>query len=583
MIKVSDYVIQFLENLGIKNVFFLSGGMIMHLIDSLRKSNLNAIPVLHEQSAGIMAEAESIYKTELSVVIVTAGPGILNIITAVSSAYIDGNPLLIIAGQCKTNDSMKSTGLRQKGIQEVDALSILKPITKYAVSITKPEKIKYELKKAVKIALTRRHGPVFIEIPLDIQGKIIDEDTLYNYHIPNISITEIYEEIYSSIKIINLIKLINNSKKPVILAGNGIRQAGVLNQFKILISKLKIPVLLTWKSIDFLDENNELYSGRPGSIASRYSNLILQECDLLINISSRLDLPTVAYDYKNFAKNAIRIMIDIDKKEIYKTGFNLYFHTDIRCFLLLLEKKINKIKIDTTHWLKYCKELKEKYPIYLPEYKKSDKINPYYFIEILSQCLNPKDIIVPSSSGSASEMVCQSFKIKEGQRIICSNGLGSMGFALPHAIGVAISSKKRIICIEGDGSFQHNIQEMELLSRYNLNIKLFIFNNNGYSSIRNTHCKFFNDEYLGCDDKTGLTFPDIEKISTAYNIPTYKIENQNNLKEDIIKVLNTEGPIICEIIIDETIQTAPKVLAKTNAEGKIVSGQLEDMWPFLEK
>jgi acetolactate synthase I/II/III large subunit len=559
--KVSDYLVKFLQEKGIKNVYILVGGAIMHIVDSLGKSDINIIPFMHEQSAGIAAEAESIYKNDVSVLITTAGPGILNAINPITSAWIDGNPMLIISGQCKTADSMIGTGLRQKGVQEVNAVEILKPITILSVT-TNQYNLKFWLDASFDLfSLGCKKGPIFLEIPLDIQNEEIDLNE-EQYIRPDLEPFNIDENTNK------LIELLNNSERPVILAGNGIRKSGALEQFKELINSLGIPILLTWKSLDFISEDHIYNFGRPGSISSRYANSILQTCDLLISIGARMDYPTVAYDYNNFAPNAKKVIVDIDKNEINKLAFEkeLVFNCDAKIFLEKLIKnknKINKIDLEKIKWLHYCIELKEKHPICLPEYYESETfVNPYVFIEELSKQLNSDDIIVAASSGSASEMMCQTFKIKEAQRFICSNGLGSMGYGLPAAIGACFASdkKRRVILVEGEGSFNMNLQELELVKRYNLPIVMFIWNNNGYKSIRDTHQKFFGN-VVASDKESGLTFPELCNIASAYKLYS----------------------MIIEVMIDPLFQTQPKVQSFVDDEGKMQSGKLENMWPFLEE
>jgi acetolactate synthase-1/2/3 large subunit len=589
--KTSDYIVKFLEKRGIKNVYILSGGAIMYLVDSLRKSNINVIPFLHEQGAGIACEADSIYNNSVSVLITTAGPGILNAINPITSAYIDGNPLLIISGQCKTNDiKNKNQGLRQKGVQEVDVCEILKSITKYSRSLRDYDNIDYELKKAFSIANKGRKGPVFLEIPLNIQSLEFDENkSPCFYRVDNENVYKTHTELD---KIDKLIELLNNSKKPVILAGNGIRQSGALLQFKDLINYLRIPILLTWKSIDFISENHSLNFGKPGAISSRYANNILQECDLLISIGARLDFPTTAYDHSNFAKNAKKVIVDIDYAEIDKLEFkkDIIFNWDAKLFIEELSgyvcKDLPYIDGIQPEWLDYCTKLKKDYPICLPDYynkKENFRINPYVFIEELSKHSNPDDVIVVSSSGSASEIMCQAFEIKKGQRFICSNGLGSMGYAIPAAIGACFASgKKRVVCVEGDGSFQMNSQELELIRRYNLPIMIFVLNNGGYKSIRDTHNKFFKEKFIS-DSECGMTLPCLERIVKSYDMEYFCIEYSSHLYMIESLVSTSKLPIIVEVMIDSDFDTQPKVQSSMDLKGNLVSGKLENMWPFLEE
>ena len=594
MKTVADYLISFLEEKGIKRIYGVTGGMIMYLTEAIRKSNIKFIPMLQEQGAGIAAEAESIYKNDISVLLTTSGPGILNVVNPIASAYIDGNPMLIIAGQCKTTDSMYGTNLRTKGIQEVNAIEILKPITKYTESLKKAKDIRYELERSFQLINKNRKGPVFLEIPLDIQNIEIDEYGLdgFNWDI------DLFDDVVDIEKINKLVELLNNSKKPVILAGNGIRQSGALEDFiekisKVFVLCIAMPLLLTWKFKDFCSNNAMLYFGIPGSIASRYANKILQECDLLISIGARIDLPTCAFNYKNFARNAKKIIVDIDKAEIDKLEFEkeLIFNCDAKMFIekfheicLLDKNKLNKIV--TSSWIYYCKGLKEKYPICLPEYyKEKNFVNPYVFINELSKYSDNDDIIVAASSGSASEMMAQAFRIKEGQRYISSNGLGSMGFGICHSIGASFASdkKKRVICVEGDGSFFMNVQHLQTIKQYNLPIIIFVWNNGEYKSIRETHLKFFGEK-IGCDEESGLTLPNLERIAKSYGIDYFKFKNNNHIISSLDFVLTKPltwdkrmTSMICEVMTDPNFQTQPRVQSYVDKNGNICSGKLEDI------
>lgn len=596
-IKVSDYVVKYLEYIGIKNIYSVTGGMIMYLTDSVGKSNINLVNTMCEQSAGIMAEAESIYTEELGALLTTSGPGITNAITPITSAYIDGNPMLVISGACKTED--QDSRLRQKGVQEVNAYEILTSITKQCYKIDKNQvvNLKEILLRAVHEATTGRKGPVFVEISLDAQAMELEDDI-----IPYFMFEDGYK--FSNNIIDDIIMLLNESKKPLMLIGNGCREFRKNNRLRDIIDALSIPIQTTWKSMDMIDENDELYFGRPGSISSRYANNILQECDLLISVGSRLDLPTVAYDYDNFAKNAKKVFVDIDNNELEKLqkDDDVYYtiNVDSKVFLNLLYNESYRIQDDYNDWKKWCREEKQKYPILIPD-SNSNFINPYEFIQELSELLYLEDCnIVPSSSGSASEIVCQALKVREGQRVICSNGLGSMGFAVCHGIGACIASdKKHTIIIEGDGSFfMGNTAELELIKRYNLPIKIFIWNNNCYGSIRNTHNKFFG-HITACDNTSGVTLPDIRNIANAYEIDYFNISqsNQSTLKVDyedrvydkedtlysqISEVIQHDKAVICEVMIDPDIMTQPKCMAYKDKEGNMVSGKLENMWPFKE-
>ncbi|MBF0299217.1 MAG: thiamine pyrophosphate-binding protein [Oligoflexia bacterium] len=600
MIKLSDYVVQFLENLKIKNVFMLPGGGCMHLVDSFGKSpSINYVCCLHEQAAVIAADGYAQYNNSLGVALVTTGPGGTNAITGVAASWIDSIPVLIISGQAKRQDLRDEYGVRQMGVQEVAIRDLVKPITKYVVTVKDPALIKYHLQKAVHLATEGRFGPVWIDLPLDVQGSMIDETTLESYD-PDDEIPLVSQNIPAPIideKINQAISLLKESRRPVILAGNGVRLSGALDAFKELINKLSIPVLTTWKSIDFLPENHPLFFGRPGAVASRYANFIQQNSDLLIVLAARLDLPQVAFDNKNFATKAKKIIVDIDENELKKWQFQIdvslnmnvaYFISKINSILLNPRISINTNITNETYvekWRAYCQDLKKRFPVVTKNYydEVRDGVNTYVLVNELSKHLDANDLIIPGSSGSCSEVMYQAFQVKEGQRFLNSPGLGSMGFGVAQSIGGAITSGKRTICVIGDGGLQHNIQELETLRRLNLNLKIFVLNNNGYASIRMMQQRHFNGRLVACDPTSGLTFPNLSKICDAYDLSHTIISNQNQLIEKLPSFLSKAGPAIAEIIVDPSFQMIPRVSSEVRADGSIVSKPMEDLWPFLDR
>ncbi|MDD5226428.1 MAG: thiamine pyrophosphate-binding protein, partial [Candidatus Omnitrophica bacterium] len=501
----------------------------------------------------------------------------------VAASWIDSIPVLIISGQVKRSDMILEKRVRQMGPQEVDVVSLVKPITKYAVTVMDPDQIKYHLDKAVYLAKEGRPGPVWIDIPLDVQGANIDEKKLKGFKAP------LRKPLPKEIdrKFERLVKLINEAQRPVILAGNGIRLAGGVENFKELVRKLGIPVLTTWKAIDFFPEDDPLYVGRPGAIGQRGANFAQQNADLIICVGARLDTGQVAFNYKNFARAAKKVIVDVDEHEIRKIDakVDLAFKIDAGLFLEGLERKVSMIHIDTENWLKKCQSWKVRYPVILEEYKvKKGWVNTYALVDILAGLLTSDDLIIPGSSGTCSEITLQAFRIKEGQRIFNSPGLGSMGFGIPASIGACIASgKKRTVCLIGDGGFQHNIQELELLRRYDLPIKLFVSNNNAYASIRTTQNRFFNGHRVACDPASGLTLPDTLKVAKAYGLRTFRIHTQKNLKEKVLEVLNFSGPAICEVMINPDLMIQPRVSNEVKPDGKIVSKPMEDLWPFLTR
>jgi acetolactate synthase-1/2/3 large subunit len=587
MIKLSDYVFQFISGLNIKHVFLLPGGGCMHLVDSLGKCrDLEYVCCLHEQAAAIAAEAYGQYTNNLGVALVTTGPGGTNAITGVAGAWIDSTPVLMISGQVKRSDMIHDAGVRQMGVQEVDIVSLIKPITKYAVTVIEPSSIKFHLEKAVYLAKNERPGPVWLDIPLDVQAAMIKENNLEGF-VPPISIFRRDEENLASL-VGKATQLLNNSERPVILAGNGIRLSRAIDDFLELIEYLEIPVLTTWKAMDLLPENHELFFGRPGSVGQRGANFIQQNADFIITIGARLDLPQVGYSYENFARGARKVIVDIDTNEIkkIKTHIDIPVCTAAKEFIREFVKNRSNIKAkDRSQWISKCKEWKSKYLVILQEYQmQKEYVNTYVLVDVLSELMTENDILVPGSSGSCSEITMQAFRVKKGQRILNTLGLGAMGFGLPAAIGACLAGeKRRTITIIGDGGLQLNIQELETVARLNLPLKIFILNNNGYASIRNTQRNYFEGRLVCCDPSSGLTFPDTRKIASAYGIKNTRISNYRKFKERLNCVLNSQGTVICEVMVDPFLITAPRLSSEVLPDGSIVSKPLEDLWPFLAR
>ncbi|MFA7657997.1 MAG: thiamine pyrophosphate-binding protein [Candidatus Gastranaerophilaceae bacterium] len=583
--KVSDYIIKFInEKMGVKHVFILSGGGWMHLLNSLGENKkIEYICNLHEQAAAIAAEAYGEYTNNIGVAIVTTGPGGTNAITGVAAAWIDSTPMIVFSGQVKRADMIGDKNIRQMGPQEVDIVPIVKPITKYAESVLDPLKIRYHLEKAYYLATTGKKGPVWLDVPLDVQGATVDEKKLKGFTPEK----EDKKDKDFDNKIRKTIELINKAKRPVILAGNGIYLSGAKKEFLQLAEKLDIPILTTWKYIDLIEQDNRLFAGRPGSIASRSANFTLQNADLLITIGARMDLPQTAFNHKNFGKNAKKIIVDIDENEIKKMQMDIEikFVSDAKDFISEVWKNKDKITYKNNDWIEKCNELKEKYPIVLPEFlEQKEYINSYVLLDVLSQEMSKNDMLVPGSSGSCSEVSMQSFKVKKGQVVLNNQGLGSMGFGLPASIGACIASgRKTTVCVNGDGGFMMNIQDLETVKRLNLPIKFFILNNDGYASIRNMQNSHFHSLYVGSGRTSGVTLPDMQKIAKAFDIPSKLIKTQQNLNEEVKAILKSEGPFLCEVIINPNQQTQPRVSSIKLEDGSMMSKPIEDMWPFLPK
>ncbi len=579
--KLADYVMSFLAEKGVKTVFMLPGGGCMHLVDSLgRNKDLDYVCCLHEQAAAIAAESYAQHTNNIGVALVTTGPGGTNTITGVSAAWIDSTPVIFISGQVKRSDLMGCSGVRQMGPQEVNIVPIVQSITKYATTVTEPQKIKAILEEAYYLATTGRKGPVWIDIPLDVQATEIDVDTLVEFVVPK-------EDNILDEELINKTKVsLEKAKRPLILAGNGIKLAGASEVLEKLVKQLNIPFLLTWKSIDMVDYDNDNYFGCPGGMGHRYANFILQNCDCLLILGSRLDCSLTAFNHENFAPRARKIMVDIDETEINKMKMPLEvkFVADVKAVLLELTKQeYNIASAEREDWLKYCQAMKNKYPVVLPEYyQEQEYINTYLFVEELCKQLDENDVIVPESSGGAGEITYQALKVKKGQKIKNAAGLGSMGFGLPYALGACIANdKKRTILINGDGAFQLNIQELATIVQQNLPIKIFIWNNSGYASIMGTQRNFFEGNYVASNNESKLYLPDIVAVAKAYGLKTFKLEDVNEIEETIKNVLNTEGTVLCEVKVSPTQITSPRVQAMKLPNGNMISKPLEDMWPYL--
>jgi len=579
---------QFIARLGVGHVFYLPGGGAMHLVDSLGKlENVESVCCLHEQAVAIAAQSYAMHTNHLGVGLVTTGPGGTNAITGVCAAWIDSVPCLFVSGQVKRSDMMTGKGIRQLGIQEADIVTLVRSITKYAVTVTEPSSIRYHLEKALYLAKNGRPGPVWIDLPLDVQGSIIDETELDGF---NPSELKQKKPDISSIKktVGKIIGFLNNSERPVIIAGDGIKISKSKDLFLDIIKKMDVPVIPTWKAMDMIHEEHELYAGRGGILGERSANFAVQNADLLLCIGSKMDFTQTGFDTRSFARTAKKIVVDIDKNEIKKLDFkiDLKIIADAGLVLNEIADQLNNIKKkDRGAWKNKIKEWREKYPIVSDAYyNKTGLVNPYVLIDILSREATSDDIINPCCAGTAAEYNFQAFKIKENQKFITNHGLGPMGFELPGSIGACLANhRKRTICVAGDGGFQLNIQELETLRRLDLPVKIFIMNNNGYSSIRTMQETHFGGHYVGNDPSSGLTLPDIIDVATAYKIKAIRINDASELEAKIREALDFPGPVICDVMVIPGFKVSPKVASQRREDGTMVSKPLEDQWPFLDR
>jgi acetolactate synthase I/II/III large subunit len=581
MIKLSDYIVSFLENKGVKDIFMLSGGFCLPLVDSVGKSGINHVCTLHEQAAAIAAEAYAQYNKSPGVCLVTAGPGGTNTITGVASAWLDSIPVIVLSGQVQKKDVRGQRKVRQIGFQEIDMPSIVRPITKYSKTIMDPRDVKKVMEKAWHLATSGRQGPVWIEVPLDVQSAMVDPDALEGYGAqkPNSCNDELRE------LVAKFYKLLEDSERPVILAGNGIRSSNAESKFLDLAGLLGIPVMTTWKAIDYMDEEDPLFVGRPGIAAQRGANFSQQTSDLFISIGARLDHGQTAFNHKNFARNAKKVIIDIDRAEIDKMEFQVDCPIvfDAGAFIDEAIAQYQQPR-DFSGWLARCKGWQKKYPVVVPDYwEQKELVNNYVLIDVLSDLMQSSDLLIPGSSGASSEVTMQAFRTKKGMRIFNSEGLGSMGFGIPSAIGGCIASNLRhTICVDGDGGFVMNIQELETVRRLQLPIKFFILNNSGYVSIRNSQNKHFDQELASSED-SGVTLPDFEKIAKSYGLNYCKINSQEQIHKEVQSVLDAAGPVVCEIMMLDTHETLPRNSTHKREDGTFVSLPMEDLLPLLPR
>ena len=583
--RVADFIANFLANNKITDVFTVTGGGAMHLNDALgHHPKLHCTYNHHEQACAIAAEGYARYSGQIAAVCVTSGPGGTNAITGVMGGWLDSIPMLVLSGQVKFSTTIRSTSvfLRQLGDQEFNIVDTVKTMTKYAVMVENPNDIAYILEKALYLAKNGRPGPVWIDVPLNVQGAIINTEDLHHYD-SSVDSRENPPKVGTA-KIDEIIEKINQAKRPVIFAGEGIRLSGAFDELQTFIKKLGIPVVTAWNAHDLVSDDNPCYSGRPGTVGTRGGNFVVQYSDLLLVLGCRLNIRQISYNWENFAKDAYKIMVDIDPAELIKPTLkiDMPIQANVKDFITAVNNN-NSIIAEHSKWTQWAHNINLRYPACLEEMKKKDyPINPYAFVDNLFNNLSDDDAVV-CSNGSACVIGFQASIIKKNTRLFTNSGCAAMGYGLPAAVGVAVKrGKKRTVCIEGDGSLQMNIQELQTIFYNKLNLKLVVLNNNGYHSIRQTQTNLFKGEPLvGVCDGNGLSFPELERIAYAYQIPFVKVEKYSNSYELIKKSLETDGPVIIEAVVDPEQFFSPKLSSKKLPDGTMVSPSLEDMFPFL--
>lgn len=583
--KISDYIADFLARQGIKHVFGLTGGAAVHLFDSVyRHPGIQPIFNHHEQASAFAAQAYSRITRNIGAAFVTTGPGGTNAITGVCGAWLDSIPCIYISGQTRLAHTTQNKPIRQFGTQQLNIIALVKPITKYAVMIDDPKKIKYHLQKAVWLARSGRPGPVWLDIPLDIQWQQVEPNKLLSFNPLDRIVGK--EESMSGLEISKCLKYIANAKRPLILIGHGVKLAQAEVELIRLVKKLKIPLVASWNAVDILPTSDKLNIGCLGIQGQRGANLAVQNCDLLICLGSHLSIPLTGTAFDAFAREAKIIMVDIDKVELnHRTvKVDLPINSDVKRFLSALLLKIKYLRTPKTiKWQKKCCQYKAKYnQIETVLGKKKSLIDAYHFIQTLSGSLNNKDVIVIDGGGTVTQFAFQGLKLKKGQRLIISSGICAMGSGLPESIGACFANqKKRTICLSGDGSMQLNIQELETIAYHRLPIKVFVFNNDGYLAIRNTQKSFLESRCIGSNKSGGLSLPDFVRVSSAYGIKAIRLSNDKKIRQKIERILRSDEPVICEVILSRNQQILPCVGYKKNQDGIALNRPLEDMFPFL--
>lgn len=583
--RVADYIFKTLADQGADTVFLVTGGGAMHLNDALgREKRLHYVCCLHEQACAMAAEGYARIRNKPGIVSVTTGPGGTNAITGVAGAWLDSIPMLVISGQVKT-ETLLSTypdlNVRQIGDQELNIIDIVRPVTKYAACVRDPQEIRYELEKALCLCTSGRPGPVWLDIPLDVQAAEMKETFRKPYFLKDKPLEPSAEDV------VYILEKLKTAKRPALIAGNGIRLAGAVEEFRLLLEKLNIPVLTSISGIDLLPSDSAYFFGRPGILGERPANFIMQNADVLLILGTRMGIRMTGYAFNSFAPNALKIMIDIDPDEMKRPLFPVCYpvNADAGCMIRALLNAMPETVLEPKiQWIEYCSEMKSRYPVVTASHReRTDYVSSYYFAELLSQHLKENSIVV-TGNGTAYTSTYQSIRVKKNMRVFANQGCASMGYGLPAAIGAALADRrKQVVCITGDGSIQMNIQELQTLINQRLAIKLFVYSNNGYLSIKLTQQSFFGGFRVGSDPSSGIHLPDIRRIAEAYGLKTFRLENNRQAEELIGQILAEEGPVLCEVLTDPMEELGPKASSQRLPDGKLVSRPLEDLAPFLPR
>jgi len=582
--NVSEYIFEFFSRKGIDTAFMVTGGQAMWLNDAVGKNGkYNIICTHHEQSAAMSADAYGRMKNKPALTVVTAGPGSVNAMNGVVGGYTDSSPMIVISGQAALSfvQYQEKTKIRQYGVQGINIKPLVESVTKYFITVDDPQKIEYYLEKAYYEATTGRPGPVWIDVPLDIQKAQINEEYLEKFSPAAKSVGRVSAKQAAK----KAIALLQSAKRPVFLVGQGVALAGARELFVKSVEKAHIPVITARLGIDLIESDNELYVGRPGNYGERAANFAIQNADLILSIGCRLASSLVGHNPKQFGKHAYKFVVDIDQKELDKPGVAIDYKVcaDCKDFFEKFNDELEMTNIPNFNgWVSVCHKWKANYPVVQPEYKNEKPVNSYYFIDRLSHFASNSAAIMVDT-GSCFHVACQTWKIKKGQKSLTTGGLSSMGYWCAGIGACMANEKKDTIVITGDGSLQMNIQEFAPIRHNNLHIKVFVLNNNGYLLIRHTQRNFMSDRFIGESPKTGVWCPDSMKIASAYGIKGIRIETVSEVDEKIQEVLNYDGPVICEVMTPEWQLLIPRIASDKLPDGTLVSRNYEDMFPYLPK
>lgn len=580
--RLSDYIADFFVKNDIKDVFTVTGGGAMYLNDSFgHHPHLHCIYNHHEQASAMAAEAYARKNNKIAAVCVTTGPGGTNAITGVAGAWMDSIPMFVISGQARYATTVYASGLnlRTRGVQEFDIIGSVKNMTKYCELVTDPMQIRYCLEKALYFAKEGRPGPCWLDIPQDIQAKMIETDDLKGFELPDCS----HEA--DDLQISQIMSALRKSKRPVIFAGNGVRLADAHEEFLELVEKIKAPVVDGMSSVDAIDTDSIYYAGRNGITGNRYGNFAIQECDLILSLGSRQSFFQTGFNYQTWATHAYKIVNDIDPEELKKDSVNpdLAVCCDVKSLIKKLLDRLNNAEMpDYSNWLRQCNEWKKQYPVAEQKHYQDKQVNIYAFYNELTRLL-PADIDIVASCGTSRVAGSQTAQIKCGQRFITNPTMAAMGYGLPAAIGVSVAENSApVVMVTGEGSFQMNIQELQTIVQNKLPVMIFLMNNQGYHSIRMTQNNFFGKPLVGVGPESGdISFPDLSKLIPAYGLPYYRIEKNEELDDTILMIIQKREACLCEVMLSATQVTEPKVANRKMGDGTVVSGTLEDMAPFL--